>query len=50
MEDLVNMIISDANASDISNKIKEVLYAKAAENLDTLKPHVASSMFGDDSN
>jgi hypothetical protein len=50
MEDLVNMIISDANASDISDKIKEVLYAKAAENLDELKPHVASSMFGDDSN
>ena len=31
MEDLVDLIATDASASDISDKIKEKLYAKAAE-------------------
>lgn len=47
MTNVVDMIINDENASDISDKIKELLYTKAAENIETLKPHVASSLFGD---
>ena len=31
MEDLVDLIATDASASDISDKIKERLYAKASE-------------------
>lgn len=47
MDPIVNMIVNDENASDISNKIKEVLYSKAAENIEALKPYVAASIFGD---
>ena len=36
MEDLVDLIATDASASDISDKIKEKLYAKAAEYVDCL--------------
>jgi hypothetical protein len=48
MDDLVNMIVNDESASDISDKIKELLYTKSAENLDALKPHVAAGLFGED--
>jgi len=48
MDSIVDMIISDANASDITDKIKEVLYTKSAENIEALKPHIASSVFDDE--
>ena len=34
-------------ASDISDKIKDVLYAKAAQRIDAIRPTVGASMFGD---
>jgi len=45
MEDLVDLIATDASASDVSDKIKERLYAKAAEYVDSAKPEVAASLF-----
>lgn len=48
MDDLISMIANDDSASDISNKIKEILYSKSAENLDSLKPYVAAGIFGED--
>ena len=38
MEELVNMIATDASAADISDQIKDVLYAKSAERIDGLRP------------
>jgi len=49
MEEIVNLIGADESASDISDKIKDVLYAKAAERIDGVRPTVGTSMF-DDSN
>ena len=46
MEDLVDLIATDASASDISDKIKERLYAKAAEYVDGARPVVAADLFG----
>lgn len=48
MENLVSMIISDESPAEIIDKIKEILYTKAAENVDTLKPYIASALFGED--
>lgn len=45
MEEIVNMIVADESAADISDKIKEILYTKAAENIEELKPYVAASVF-----
>ena len=45
MEELVDLIATDASASDVSDKIKDALMAKAAARIDTLKPDVASSVF-----
>ena len=47
MEEIVNLIAADEAASDISDKIKDVLYTKAAQRGDNFKPNVASSMFAD---
>ena len=45
MEELVDLIATDASASDVSDKIKDALMAKAAARIDALKPNVASSVF-----
>ena len=45
MEELVDLIATDASASDVSDKIKDALMAKAAARIDALKPEVASSIF-----
>jgi len=46
MEDVVDLIATDASASSISDKMKELLYAKAAERVDVARPYVANAMFG----
>ena len=45
MEELVDLIATDASASDVSDKIKDALMAKAAARIDTFKPEIASSVF-----
>ena len=43
----MDLIATDASASDVSDKIKERLFAKASEYVDAAKPTVAASLFGD---
>ena len=45
MEELVDLIATDASPSDVSDKIKDALMAKAAARIDALKPEVAASVF-----
>jgi hypothetical protein len=45
MDDLLDMIASDESPSQISDKIKDLLFAKAAEKVDNFRPLVANSMF-----
>jgi hypothetical protein len=47
MEDLIDLIATDAAASDIRDKIHDVLYSKAAERIELAKPIVATAMFGE---
>ena len=47
MDELMDMIISDESPSQISDKIKDLLFAKSTERLDTFRPMVASSVFGE---
>tara|TARA_B100001094_G_scaffold218700_1_gene212814 strand:+ start:634 stop:825 length:192 start_codon:yes stop_codon:yes gene_type:complete len=48
MEDIIDLIATDASASEVSDKIKDLLYQKSAERLDLARPLVASSVFGDE--
>ena len=46
MDELLDMITTDESPSHISDKIKDLLFAKASERVDSFKPHVADSLFG----
>ena len=39
------MIATDASAADISDQIKDVLYAKSAERIDGLRPYASNVPF-----
>ena len=45
MPDIIDLIAQDRKASDISKDIKDTLYTKAAEKIETLKKEVSDSMF-----
>ncbi len=47
MENLLDLIATDQPAADISDKIKEILYTKAAERVDYLRPVVGNIIFDD---
>jgi hypothetical protein len=47
MEDLLDMIIADESPSQISDKIKDILFAKSAEKIDAFRPSVAADIFGE---
>ena len=42
----MDMITTDESPSQISDKIKDLLFAKASERVDSFKPYVADSLFG----
>ena len=44
MDDLMDMIAADESPSQISDKIKELLFTKAAGRVGEFKPLVANSM------
>ena len=44
----MDMMAADASASDVSDKIKEILYAKTAEKVDAARPLVGAELFGDE--
>jgi hypothetical protein len=50
MEELIDLIATDGAPSDVSSKIKELLYAKSAGRVDSVRPEVAASMFGSSEN
>ena len=45
--DLMDMITKDESPSQISDRIKDMLFSKSAERIDAFKPDVANSLFGD---
>ena len=44
----MDMIAADDSASQVSDKIKDILYAKTAERVDEYRPAVASGVFNYD--
>jgi hypothetical protein len=49
MENLIDLIATDASAAEISDTIKNLLYSKAAEKVEAARPIVSSAMFNDES-
>jgi len=46
MDELMNMIIADESPSEISDSIKNQLFAKAGARVNAVKPAVANAMLG----
>jgi len=42
------MIVADESPSNISDKIKEILFSKSADKINDFKPTVSASVFGDE--
>jgi len=47
MEELLDLIINDESPIQTSDKIKEILFAKSSERIDSFRPDIATSMFGE---
>ena len=45
MDELLDMIATDKSAADISDSIKDTLYAKAAEKINSQRADIATAMF-----
>ena len=48
MDELMDMIIADESPYQISDKIKDILFSKAAERVDDYKPTAANNLFGNE--
>jgi hypothetical protein len=46
MEELIDLIVTDGTPADVADSIKQLLYAKSAEKVDSARPLVAAAMFG----
>ena len=46
MDELMNLMIADESPSEISDSIKQQLFATGAARVDALKPAVANAMLG----
>ena len=45
MDELIDLIATDKSAADISDSIKDTLYSKAAEKINSRRPDIAATMF-----
>ena len=48
MEELMDLLVSDESPSQISDKIKDVLYSKSADKIQAVRPEIASQLFDKD--
>ena len=46
----MDLLVQDESPSQISDKIKDILFAKSAEKIDEFRPQVAASLFDQDVN
>ena len=45
MEELMDLLVKDESPSQISDGIKDILFAKAASKIEDIRPKVAGSVF-----
>ena len=45
MDELLDLIASDKSPAEVSDTIKDALYSKAAERINSQKPSIAMQMF-----
>jgi len=48
MDDLIDMIASGDSQSQVTDRIKDLLFSKSAERIDAVRPYAAASLFGEE--
>ena len=48
MDDLIDMIAAGDSQSQVSDRIKDLLFAKSAERIDAVRPYAAANLFGEE--
>tara|TARA_B100001109_G_scaffold233469_1_gene211934 strand:+ start:145 stop:378 length:234 start_codon:yes stop_codon:yes gene_type:complete len=48
MDELMDLLVKDESPNQISDAIKELLYAKTAEKVTDVTPKISGSLFNDD--
>tara|TARA_B100000131_G_scaffold5580_1_gene5755 strand:- start:2811 stop:2993 length:183 start_codon:yes stop_codon:yes gene_type:complete len=47
MDNIIDLIATDAKPNEISDQIKDLLFTKSAEKIEAIKPDVAASIFAE---
>lgn len=47
MEELMDLLVKDESPSQVSDAIKDLLFAKTASKIEDIRPKVAASIFDD---
>ena len=42
------LVGADASPAEVSDKIKEILYAKSSSKIDAIRPDIGAALFGDE--
>ena len=50
MDDIIDLIATDSAASEVTDKLKDVLFAKSAERIESQRPNISASMFDEPEN
>ena len=45
MEDIIDLIATDSAASEVTTKLKDILFTKSAERIEAQRPNISGSMF-----
>ena len=45
MEEIIDLIATDSAASEVTDKLKDVLFTKSAEWIEAQRPNISASMF-----
>ena len=48
MDELMDLLVKDESPNQISDAIKEILYAKTAEKVSAVTPKISGSLFDDE--
>lgn len=44
--ELMDVILGNGSPEEVTDKIKEILFTKSSEKLDSIKPFISKGMFG----
>ena len=50
MDELMNLLVKDESPSEVSDAIKDQLFSRTAEKIQSIRPDVVASIFDDDVN